>query len=114
MNTLFSTRLVTAPADADRPTSRQERALVLGGGGSAGNAWVIGVLAGLFEAGLDVTDADLIIGTSAGSTAAVQATSATPTDLLGGILAPAPERTTAPPGAGAGRRPAGPPVNHLE
>ena len=54
-----------------------ERALVLGGGGAAGNAWVIGVIAGLFDAGLDVTEADLIIGTSAGSTAAAQITSAT-------------------------------------
>ncbi len=27
-----------------------ERALVLGGGGSTGNAWLIGVIAGLFEA----------------------------------------------------------------
>ena len=45
-----------------------ERALVLGGAGSAGNAWVIGVIAGLFDAGLDVTDADLVIGTSSGST----------------------------------------------
>jgi hypothetical protein len=42
--------------------------LVLGGGGgSAGNAWLIGVIAGLFDAGLDVTEADLIVGTSAGS-----------------------------------------------
>jgi len=52
-----------------------DRALVLGGGGATGNAWLIGVIAGLFEAGLDVTAADLIIGTSAGSTAAVQITS---------------------------------------
>ena len=55
-----------------------ERALVLGGGGSTGNAWLIGVIAGLFEAGLDVTTADLIVGTSAGSTAAAQITSASP------------------------------------
>src|ERR1700712_3568979 len=51
------------------------RALVLGGGGSAGNAWLIGVVAGLFDAGLDVTDADAIFGTSAGATAAAQLTS---------------------------------------
>ena len=62
------------------------RALVLGGGGSAGNAWLIGVIAGLFEAGLDVTEADLIIGTSAGSTAAAQMAGAGPTELLAGIL----------------------------
>ena len=65
-------------------------ALVLGGGGSAGNAWLIGVIAGLFDAGLDVTEADLIIGTSAGSTAAAQVTSATPAELLADILAAGP------------------------
>ena len=35
------------------------RALVLGGGGASGNAWLSGVIAGLFDAGLDVTQADL-------------------------------------------------------
>lgn len=43
------------------------RALVLGGGGIAGIAWEIGMLAGLRAAGIDVTDADTIVGTSAGS-----------------------------------------------
>ncbi|MFJ3035686.1 patatin-like phospholipase family protein [Curtobacterium pusillum] len=57
------------------------RALVLGGGGSTGNAWLIGVVAGLADTGLDVTDADLTIGTSAGSTAAVQFAGAAPSDL---------------------------------
>ena len=48
-------------------------ALVLGGGGAAGNAWLIGIIAGLAEAGLDMTEADdLVIGTSAGATAAAQ------------------------------------------
>ncbi|WP_028048483.1 patatin-like phospholipase family protein [Cellulomonas sp. URHD0024] len=87
------------------------RALVLGGGGSTGNAWLIGVVAGLFEAGLDVTAADLTIGTSAGSTAAAQLAGATPTELLSAIL------NTAPPaGAGPrrGRAPAGPVASHLE
>src|SRR5215208_3015567 len=69
-----------------------ERALVLGGGGSAGNAWVIGVIVGLFDAGLDVTEADLTIGTSAGSTAAAQIAGATPTELIAAILAAAPQR----------------------
>jgi NTE family protein len=46
----------------------KERALVLGGGGVAGIAWEIGVLAGLVEQGTDLAaDAALIIGTSAGS-----------------------------------------------
>jgi NTE family protein len=43
------------------------RALVLGGGGVTGVAWEIGMLTGLAEAGVDLTDADLVIGTSAGS-----------------------------------------------
>jgi NTE family protein len=90
-----------------------ERALVLGGGGSAGNAWLIGVIAGLFDAGLDVTEADLIIGTSAGSTAAAQITSATPTELLAAILSAAPQPRTAPVGSDGGRVP-GPAANHME
>jgi NTE family protein len=48
------------------------RALVLGGGGVAGIAWMTGLLAGLADAGKDVTDADLIVGTSAGSAVAAQ------------------------------------------
>lgn len=44
-----------------------KRALVLGGGGPIGIAWQAGLLAGLAEAGLDLADADLIVGTSAGS-----------------------------------------------
>jgi NTE family protein len=86
-----------------------ERALVLHGGGSAGNAWEIGVIAGLFDAGLDVTEADLIIGTSAGSTAAAQITSATPAELLAAILTAAPQQRT-----GGGRVPVGPVADHLE
>jgi NTE family protein len=92
----------------------RERALVLGGGGSAGNAWLIGVIAGLFEAGLDVTEADLIIGTSAGSTAAAQITSATqPPELLAGILAAAPPPRTGPAGSDRGRVPS-PVTDHME
>ncbi|AMB58881.1 patatin-like phospholipase family protein [Microterricola viridarii] len=79
-------------------------ALVLGGGGSAGNAWLIGVVAGLVEAGLDVTRADLIIGTSAGSTAAAQITGAPPAGLLADILAAVPHSQTG--AAGSGRGPA--------
>jgi len=91
-----------------------ERALVFGGGGSAGNAWEIGVIAGLFEAGLDVTNADLVIGTSAGSTAAAQITSATsPPELLANILAAAPPPWTGPVGSDRGRVP-GPVADHME
>ncbi len=44
------------------------RALVLGGGGVAGIAWEIGLLARLATLGIDVAaDADLVVGTSAGA-----------------------------------------------
>lgn len=79
-----------------------ERALVLGGGGSAGNAWLIGVIAGLHNGGLDVTEADLVIGTSAGATAAAQIGGASPSDLLAAILS-AP--TVQPPNGQRGFRP---------
>src|ERR1700722_13978530 len=91
-----------------------ERALVLSGGGAGGNAWCVGVVAGLFDAGLDVTKADLIIGTSAGSTAAAQITSASPSQLLADILAAAPQQRTGPAGSGGGRVPIGPAADHME
>jgi len=96
------------------PLHSRDRALVLGGGGSTGNAWLIGVIAGLFDAGLDVTDADLTIGTSAGSTAAAQIAGATPTQLFANILDAVPPQRPAPVGSGPGRAPARPVVNHLE
>jgi NTE family protein len=43
------------------------RALVLGAGGITGISWEIGILKGLRDAGLDLNEADLVIGTSAGS-----------------------------------------------
>lgn len=43
------------------------KALVLGGGGVLGISWETGILAGLLESGIDTSDADLIVGTSAGS-----------------------------------------------
>jgi NTE family protein len=98
-----------------RARAAGERALVLGGGGAAGNAWEIGVIAGLFDAGLDVTEADLIIGTSAGSTAAAQISSATqPAELLAGILAAAPRPGIGPVGSDGGRVPNMPLADLLE
>lgn len=47
--------------------SVHSRALVLGGGGVTGIAWEVGVLTGLRDAGLDLGNADAIIGTSAGA-----------------------------------------------
>jgi len=91
-----------------------DRALVLGGGGSTGNAWLIGVIAGLVDAGLDVTTADLTIGTSAGSTAAAQLAGATPTALLAAILGAAPQQRTGPVGSDRERGPIRPVTDHLE
>ena len=54
--------------------SDQRTALVLGGGGITGIAWEIGVLAGLAEAGVDLSGADLVVGTSAGSVVGAQVT----------------------------------------
>ena len=82
-----------------------ERALVLGGGGAAGNAWEIGVLAGLFDAGTDVTEADLIIGTSAGSTVAAQISGARPPGILAAILAQASQPPTGPAASGGAPSP---------
>src|SRR5215213_5740970 len=91
-----------------------ERALVLGGGGSTGHAWLIGVIAGLLDAGLDVTTADLTIGTSAGSTAAAQMAGATPTELFAAILAAAPQQRTGQVGSDRGRVPIRPVAEHME
>ncbi len=125
-----STSHFTSTTDSDRPRSDQdrpqldatervrapgERALVLSGAGSVGNAWEIGVIAGLFEAGLDVTEADLTIGTSAGSTAAAQITSGIqPTELLADILAAAPQPPIGPVGSDRRRAPIGPASDHME
>jgi NTE family protein len=78
----------------------QKTALVLGGGGAAGNAWLIGVVAGLAEGGVDLTEsADLVVGTSAGATAAVQVRSGiSPAGLMAATLSPPPRPTGQNPG----------------
>ncbi|MEY9213770.1 patatin-like phospholipase family protein [Thermobifida halotolerans] len=58
------------------------KALVLGGGGIAGLAWEIGILAGLRDMGVDLRDADLVLGTSAGASAGAQLTSGIELDEL--------------------------------
>lgn len=69
-----------------------EKALVLGGGGVTGIAWEIGILAGLVEQGIDMTDADVVIGTSAGSVVGVDVRS-------GKAMAELYQVQTQPPGA---------------
>jgi len=77
-----------SPRRTPLPREGRHVAVVLGGGGAAGNAWEIGIIAGLAEAGLDLTElADLVVGTSAGATAAAQVRSGTtPAELLAAIL----------------------------
>ena len=90
MNTTPSStpRIIDQQGDALDPDTR---ALVIAGGGAAGNAWALGLIAGLWDSGLDVTEADLIVGTSSGSTVAAQITSGTgPADLYAAILAEVP------------------------
>jgi len=63
------------------------KALVLAGGGVTGIGWEIGILAGLADLGLDLSDADLVVGTSAGSVVGAQLTSGTSLeDLYAGQL----------------------------
>ncbi|OEJ30993.1 patatin-like phospholipase family protein [Streptomyces subrutilus] len=57
-----------------------ETALVLGGGGLTGVGWESGMLYGLARAGVDLTTADLVVGTSAGSVVGAQ--------LRSGLLTP--------------------------
>jgi len=100
----FSSTAPSAPTD-DASAPRTRTALVLGGGGSTGNAWLIGVIAGLADVGVDMARADVIIGTSAGSTTAAQITSASPAELLATILSEAAQHRPAPSGP-TGMRPA--------
>ena len=63
------------------------RALVLGGGGPVGIAWESGLIAGLAEAGVDLSAVDFIVGTSAGSfTGALLASGRTPAAMVAPYL----------------------------
>lgn len=67
-----------------------KKGLVLGGGGITGIAWELGMIAGLADKGIDLTSADVVVGTSAGSAVAAQILSgATIGDLYAGQLADA-------------------------
>jgi len=53
----------------------EQRALVLGAGGHAATAWELGVITGMADAGVEVRNADVIVGTSAGARVSVLITS---------------------------------------
>ncbi|GHO80424.1 patatin [Ktedonobacter sp. SOSP1-85] len=63
-------------------TTMTTYALVLGGGGIVGIAWETGLLVGLAEAGIDIRNADLFVGTSAGANVSAQITSGLALDEL--------------------------------
>ena len=74
-------------AGSDSKTA--DHALILGGGGPVGEAWESGVIAGLTEKGIDLSRADLIIGTSAGAIVGARlASRMPPSDLINAALAP--------------------------
>ncbi|MEV4543544.1 NTE family protein [Micromonospora echinaurantiaca] len=58
------------------------RALVLGGGGVTGVAWELGIVAGLAERDVALAEADLVVGTSAGSVVGAQVCSGRPVEQL--------------------------------
>ena len=57
-------------------------AVVLGGGGLTGHAWEIGLIKGLHDQGIDLNEADLVVGTSAGAVAGTQLRSGQSIDVL--------------------------------
>jgi len=68
----------------------QQRALVIAGGGPLGRAWEIGLLKGLKDAGIDLTQADMVVGTSIGGILGAQIRAGKALDsLYSASLAPA-------------------------
>ncbi|MFZ5814316.1 MAG: patatin-like phospholipase family protein [Bacillota bacterium] len=59
-----------------------QRALVLGGGGVLGIAWMTGLTSALAEAGIHLSEADLFVGTSAGSVVGTQLAFGLPAEML--------------------------------
>ena len=58
--------------------NNRQRALVLGGGGFVASSWITGLITGMAESGIDVRDADVLIGTSSGARVALQLASDAP------------------------------------
>jgi NTE family protein len=84
------------------------RALILGGGGPAGEAWESGVIVALAEKGIDLSRADLILGTSAGAIVGARLASRMPaSDFINAALVPA----DAPPPGQPVPMSAGPPLD---
>lgn len=94
-------------AQEDKAMRMKDRALVLGGGGPVGEAWESGIIAGLAEKGIDLSRADLIIGTSAGAIVGARlASGLSPADL---VKAAIPRADSPSPGQAATQAPSRPP-----
>lgn len=61
-------------------SATKRRALVLAGGGYVASSWEIGLATGMADMGLDVRNADLLVGTSAGARVALDFASGKPLD----------------------------------
>jgi NTE family protein len=81
---VWSAAAGASPASGRRDSSaRPRRALVLGGGGVLGFAWIVGALSALeVEAGFDARDVQLVVGTSAGAVAAAALACAVSVDQM--------------------------------
>lgn len=62
--------------------NNRQRALVLGGGGFVASSWITGLITGMAESGIDVRDADVLIGTSSGARVALQLASGAPLEEI--------------------------------
>nr|WP_234342407.1 patatin-like phospholipase family protein [Streptomyces sp. NRRL B-3648] len=73
-----------------------DRALVLGAGGLVGTAWTAGLACGLRRGGVDLGEADLIVGTSAGAITAALLATGQDLDRLATPVRPADSGSTPP------------------
>jgi NTE family protein len=68
-----------------QPTEQPRRGFVFGAGGVLGVAWTVGALEALAEArGIDAREADVLVGTSAGSVVSALLGSGVGVDVMGG------------------------------
>jgi NTE family protein len=91
--------------------STQGRVLILGGGGPIGEAWESGIIVGLADKGVELSKADRIIGTSAGSIVGARLALRLPqAQFIADALAPADD---APPRESPGRKSSPPDLSFL-
>ncbi len=85
-----------SPDSGPTPSAAPRTALVLGGGGVTGIAWMLGLVHGLKKGGVDLGTAERVVGTSAGSVVGAQLTGGLDAaELYDGQLAPPDHETGA-------------------